>query len=32
MVSKWMDNGNALQYVKAYPHVNRMDLVSVPAP
>jgi hypothetical protein len=31
MVSKWMDNGNVLQYVKAYPYVDRMHLVSVPA-
>ena len=30
LVSKWMDNGNMLQFVRAYPHVNRIDLVSSP--
>lgn len=27
IVSKWMDNGNILSYLKSYPGVNRMDLL-----
>ena len=31
MVSKWMDNGNMLQYVRSHQGVDRMRLVSLPA-
>ena len=32
MISKWMDNGNMLQYVRTRgSQVNRMGLVSLPA-
>ena len=27
MVSRWMENGDLLKYVKANPGVNRLDLV-----
>lgn len=30
LVSKWMDNGNVLQYAKAHPQVDRVHLVSSP--
>jgi hypothetical protein len=30
MVSKWMDNGNMLEYVREHHKVDRMRLVSLP--
>ena len=30
MVSKWMDNGNMLQYVRDHKKVDRLHLVSLP--
>lgn len=31
MVSKWMDNGNMLEYVRTKEQVDRVGLVSSPA-
>lgn len=31
MVSRWMDNGNMLNYVRTQGQVDRMGLVSSPA-
>jgi hypothetical protein len=30
MVSKWMGNGNIVEFVGRYPDVNRLDLVCSP--
>ena len=27
MVSRWMENGNILGYIKRYPSTNRLELV-----
>lgn len=29
MVSDWMENGNVNEFVKKYPHANRLQLVGV---
>ena len=29
MVSEWMVNGNVNEYIKAYRHVNRFELVGL---